>query len=139
MTCKCVGGPDGAIHARREAAREREAYQQVEADRKARTADPNRFDIEDIEEIVPYLVMRVKYPSCTKCEYEGKKVMVFTGATLKDVLKWKVIDPHFRRPDENSRTTAPRAAPSPIARFPGSDEGWSEALAWVRWKTSRSR
>lgn len=81
MTCKCVGGPDGAIHARREMAHEREAYQRVEADRKAKTADPTHFDIEDIEEITPYLAMRVKYPSCTKCEYEGKKVMVFTGAT----------------------------------------------------------
>ena len=66
------------------------------------------------------MVLKVKYPSCKNCSYEGIKVMVFLDTTALDALRWKRIDPHFKD-----------KAPSPAARFPASDEGWNDALAYA--------
>jgi len=82
--------------------------------------------------------MKVKYPSCKKCDYEGNKVMVFLNVSEKDILKWKEIDPHFRAPVEDqyvkSINREPRKAPSPAARFPASDEGWKDAIEYAKRK-----
>ena len=99
----------------------------LEADLKANTPDPTDFDITDIEQVGNHLVMKVKFPSCAKCEYEGNKVMVFLNRTLKDVFRWKRIDPHFRATTQASVNEAP----SPAARFPGSNEGWADAMKYA--------
>ena len=92
------------------------------------TPDPTDFDIEEVEAVGQHLVMKVRYPNCTKCSYEGNKVMVFFNTSYKDVLRWRQLDPHFRDP---SKVLPLRAAPSPDARFPASLEGWRNALAFT--------
>ena len=93
-----------------------------------KTPDSQKFEIEDIYDSVNnYLILKIKYPNCSMCSYEGNKVIVYSGIQLKDVLKWREIDPHFRDSDSNDA----KKAPSPIARFPASSEGWANAVAFV--------
>jgi len=94
------------------------------------TPDSSKYTIEDAKRIGAHLVLKVKYPNCFNCSYEGNKIMVFLNVTEIDVLKWKKIDPHFRDP----KRKAVNEAPSPAARFPGSPEGWSDALAYAQGK-----
>jgi hypothetical protein len=97
------------------------------------TPDASNYEIEYVLEVNGHLVMKVRYPNCAKCSYEGTKVMVFAGVGFKDALMWRTIDPHFR-------TDAPknnREAPSPVARFPGSTKGWQDALDYVRVQAER--
>jgi hypothetical protein len=102
------------------------------------TVNPKEAEILDVcDTSSGYIVLKVKYPSCVDCSYEGTKVMVFKGITLLDIIKWRKIDPHFR---PTSRTQQPSEAPSPVARFPGSDEGWKAAIDYARWlSTSKIR
>jgi hypothetical protein len=72
--------------------------------------------------------MEVHYPNCTNCKFEGKKIMVFTNVAEADALRWKKIDPHFRDSKAVRITTE---APSPAARFPGSEEGWADAINYA--------
>lgn len=76
-------------------------------------------------------MMKVKYPNCRNCAYEGCKVMVFLNVTEAQVLRWKKIDPHFRDPKKAMSTSE---SPSPAARFPGSAEGWADAQSYARGK-----
>lgn len=92
------------------------------------TPDAERFIVEDSHQYGNFLVLKVTYPSCKNCSYEGTKVMVFEGVALQDAIKWKKIDPHFSSEDPSS----PHEAPGPIARFPASDEGWQTAVDFVR-------
>lgn len=151
MTCHCVGGPNGHEHNQRaseryaESARdaEREAQKQIAqkeaevqkrvAELQARTPNPDQFDIEEIEQVGHHLVLKVKYPNCAKCAYEGLKVLVIEDVDIKDAIKWRRIDPHFV--DDKAYRKDPskvKTAPSPSARFPGSPEGWKRAVAWAR-------
>jgi hypothetical protein len=100
------------------------------------TPDASKYNVEDVEQVGAHLVMRVKYPNCRRCAYEGNKVMVFLNVTLKAAFKWHKIDPHFRAPNH---VVAANEAPSPAARFPGSDEGWQDALNWARIKAGGNR
>ena len=93
------------------------------------TPDASKFEIEDVEQVGAHIVLKAKYPNCAKCQYEGNKVMVFLNCTLKDVLKWRMIDPHFR-----SSKVVPKEAPSPAARFPASPDGWVDALTYAKGK-----
>jgi hypothetical protein len=93
------------------------------------TPDKMNFEIEEIEEVGAFLVMQVKYPNCVKCSYEGSKILVFENVTMKDVLKWREIDPHFRDPSE---AREPKRAPSPIARFPANARGWEMAIQFCK-------
>ncbi len=93
------------------------------------TPDSENFSVEDVEEVGNFLVMKVKYPNCKSCSYEGVKIMVFEGAKIKDAIKWKKIDPHFRPTAKGF--VGKTAAPGPIARFPASDQGWTDALCWA--------
>ena len=103
--------------------------------------DSKNYDIEAVEKIGPHLVLKVSYPNCKKCAYEGNKVMVFLNTTELDVLRWKEIDPHFRPQKEEGTQYAkgalkdPKKAPSPAARFPASDEGWKDAIEYTRTKS----
>jgi len=100
------------------------------------TPDASKYEVEDAVEVGAFLVMKVKYPNCRRCAYEGTKVLVFRGVSTIDALKWKKIDPHFRDP---KRSNFPTEAPTPVARFPASDEGWADAQNYVRFKTSDDR
>ncbi len=93
------------------------------------TPDAERYTIEDIEEVGSFLVVKVSYPNCRSCAYEGVKVMVFENRTVKDAIKWKRIDPHFRKPSPSPIKTE---APTPVARFPASDQGWRDAMEYAR-------
>jgi len=92
--------------------------------------DPDRFEIEQTEEIGPHLVIRVRYENCAKCAYEGNKVLVFFNTSLRNAILWKKLDPHFRDPKKHIAN--PKQAPPPDARFPASPQGWSHAVAFAR-------
>lgn len=91
------------------------------------TPDPEEYEITEIQRCGKHLVLNVKYPSCENCEYEGNKILVFLNVTEVEVLKWRKIDPHFR----NVKPTSSKEAPSPAARFPASDQGWSDAIEYA--------
>lgn len=146
MTCRCATPQDHADRADRNAAdnirsaRERADMEKAEARRAtearfaelaARTPNPDQFEVDRIEEVGKCLVMRVIYPSCSKCAYEGAKVMVFEGPTVIDVVKWRRIDPHFRDTGVVASMKATKEAPSPIARFPGNEDGWKAAVFYA--------
>lgn len=95
------------------------------------TPDSKNFFIECAVNIGPHLVLRVRYPNCKNCAYEGSKVMVYLNVSPIDALKWKKIDPHFRGEEPKDKE-----APSPAARFPGSSDGWSDAVAYAESKTN---
>ena len=91
------------------------------------TPDSERYNIVDVAVIGPNLVLKVRYPNCRNCAYEGNKVLVYLGVSPAEALKWKKIDPHFR-------SGPPREfeAPSPSARFPASEQGWKDAQNYAR-------
>jgi hypothetical protein len=92
------------------------------------TPDASLYEVLDVDQVNNHLVMRLRYPNCARCDYEGVKVLVFLDTTAMVALKWKRIDPHFRDPKVKR---LPTEAPGPAARFPGSDQGWSEALRYA--------
>jgi hypothetical protein len=94
------------------------------------TPDKKNYSVEAVERVGNHLVMKVKYPNCRQCAYEGNKVMVFLNVTELEALRWRVIDPHFRNTPIKSVTEAP----SPAARYPASPEGWTDALTYARGK-----
>ena len=83
--------------------------------------DPSNYKIIQHVQHENNLVVMIQYPDCTN--YEGKKILVFKNITIKDLLKQKLIDPHF---SENKEFH------SPIARFAPTDEGWSLAQHFSR-------
>jgi len=97
-----------------------------------KTPDAENYTVEDVEWVgQTRVVMMVKYPNCSNCAYEGNKVMVFLGVTVQQAMKWRRIDPHFRDP---SLKSLPTHAPSPAARFPGTPEGWQDAISYAETK-----
>lgn len=74
-----------------------------------------------------YLVIKIKYSDCTN--YEGVKVLVFR-ATMKELKKQRLIDPHF---SENKDFI------SPIARFEPTKEGWIDAVNYVKAKINKRK
>ncbi len=139
MTCKHrPGDPECGKHEREAAAAETQGLRQrVEAFERARavaqgdapkTPDAAHYVIEDVHREGHHLVLRVKYPNCAACAYEGSKVMVFLDVTEGEALRWKRIDPHFRDP---TTPFSPDEAPSPAARFPASQRGWDDAIAYA--------
>ncbi len=95
------------------------------------TPDASSYTIEEIEKVGPHLVVKAKYPNCRSCAYEGQKVMVFLNVGLEQAIHWRKIDPHFRDPKLRPIKSE---APSPAARFPGSADGWVDALSYARGK-----
>lgn len=89
--------------------------------------NPTRYEILDLARGVRGLALRVHYPGCTT--FEGMKILVFGPVEEKDLLRWKKIDPHFRDP---TQALLKDEAPSPIARFPATDQGWRDALQYIR-------
>lgn len=93
------------------------------------TPDKEKYSIEMVERVGQHLVLKVKYPNCKNCAYEGNKIMVFLNVSEIQALRWKQIDPHFRDPKIAQVETQ---APSPSARFPGSDDGWFDAINYAK-------
>lgn len=108
---------------------------ELEAELAGQNPDNTRFEIEEIQEVGPHLVAKIKYPNCAKCSYEGVKIMVFLNVSLKDVIKWRIIDPHFKQVVHGSAAADPKRAPSPAARFPGSETGWDDAVNYAKGKS----
>lgn len=99
------------------------------------TPDPTAFEIENVEEVGGSLIMSVRYPTCQACSYEGVKILVYLGRTLKDAIRWKKIDPHFAGPEEETARGFSEA-PSPSARFPASKAGWADAVEYATRKSN---
>jgi len=98
-----------------------------------RTPDIEKYTIEDLVRFNEYMVLKVKYPNCSKCAYEGTKVLVLPSVPELEVLRWQAVDPHFR--DPNDKSFLIKKAPAPVARFPASPEGWKDALAYAKTKS----
>jgi len=94
------------------------------------TPDNTKFEIEDIQEVGKHLVMKVSYPNCKTCSYEGNKVLVYLNTSITSVLKWRIIDPHF----SGKVPSSVKEAPSPNARFPASNDGWKDAISFASMK-----
>jgi len=94
------------------------------------TPDASNFEVLNYEQVGEHVVLKVQYPNCDKCAYEGTKVMVYLDVTTLEILKWRTIDPHFRA----AKPFSSREAPSPSARFPASEEGWVDAIAYAESK-----
>lgn len=144
MTCRCRTPQEHAQRAadqvdesaRANAAHERKkaAEREAETNRRItelaeRSPNPDEFKIVDYEQVDRHLVLKVRYPSCKRCAYDQCKVMVFLDATMKKALAWTRIDPHFREEKD-----AGLGAPSPVARFPASNDGWHNAIEFARSK-----
>lgn len=78
--------------------------------------DPKNFQVKRYAAVGDGLVVEVHYPDCTN--YEGRKVLVYAGVKIGDLLRQGSIDPHFC---EDS------AYHSPIARFEPTEDGWAMA------------
>lgn len=141
MTCRCrtpqehaqraVEQAQYSAQATAERLRKQAAEHEVQANRLVqelaeRSPNPDDFKIVDYEQVDRHLVLKVQYPSCKRCEFDQCKVMVFLDRTLKSALRWKRIDPHFYEKKGAGEV------PSPVARFPASAEGWSDAIAYAR-------
>lgn len=139
--CRCSSPQMHADRAMADAAasaRSARESAKAESDRRAaelaaRTPDPDQYEVVKVERVGPHLVLQVRYPSCTACAFEGLKTMVFLNASEVDSMRWRRIDPHFRAAPEKQN---PRAAPSPAARFPGTSDGWSDAIGYARSKVT---
>jgi hypothetical protein len=139
MTCRhrsgdpaCSSSPAGAQRAAAYSIEAAERAMKAKlAEVEARTPDADRYQVDEVERVGAHLVMRVLYPNCVKCSYEGKKVMVFLDVSEKDAMKWRRINPHFRDPTQAVSATE---APPPAARFPANAEGWQDALDYARRK-----
>ncbi len=131
MTCRHAendpncGGYEGRVAAAKKLSDE---YDKRKGASVPATPDPNMFEVKDYMEVGPHLVLRVQYPNCANCAFEGVKCMVFLNTPAGAALLWRKIDPHFRDP----KKTLPNQAPSPSARFPASPEGWDDAIAYAK-------
>lgn len=76
---------------------------------------PDNYSLIRCKTINGYLIIELKYHDCVN--YEGRKIMVYK-CTLDDLLKQKLIDPHFC----NNKKYL-----SPIARFEPTVDGWNNA------------
>ena len=92
------------------------------------TPDSHNYEILEHQQVGLALVLKVRFPNCAKCAYEGIKVLVYEHTSVGDAVFWKVIDPHFRDP---KKTRTRQEAPTPTARFPGDDGGWRDAIAYA--------
>jgi hypothetical protein len=98
------------------------------------TPDADKYEIKQFKRVGDHVVLRVLYPNCKLCAYDGVKVMVFLNVSEGQMLHWKRIDPHFRGNEYEKHE-----APSPAARFPGNEYGWKDAVAFAESKTTERR
>jgi hypothetical protein len=77
--------------------------------------DAKNFNITAAFQVDNFVIAKIKYPNCIN--FEGDKIMVYRGITLKELMNRVEIDPHFKDGDRFS----------PIARFTPTTEGWQIA------------
>jgi hypothetical protein len=142
MSCKCQTKEEHAQRAVEAATytsqqdaqqRDKENADRIQELRR-RTPNPDEYTVEEVEQVGSHLVIKVRYPGCEKCDFDRCKVMVYLHVPIKDAMKWRRIDPHFIDPHfraPKAGTVLRHEAPSPAARFPGSPEGWSDALEYA--------
>lgn len=82
--------------------------------------NPTRFTIWQIQGIGRFTIVRVHYPDCRN--FEGEKILVFEGVSVKAVKSLRTLDPHF----------CDGAHVSPIARFVPTKQGWKYAVAFCQ-------
>jgi hypothetical protein len=139
MTCRCSSPAVHASRAAEQSARsERSTRESKDKEIKelkdeifGMIVKSTKYEIVEAVEVGAHLVMKVKYPNCKTCEFEGIKVIVFAGTNAINALKWKRIDPHFRKPTKNPVALMDHAPP-PVARFPNNNAGWSAALEFAK-------
>ena len=131
MTCRhrkndpSCGGYEGRVQSARQLVDEYDSRQGTT------TPDSRAYEVLKVQEIGTHLFLKVKYPNCANCAFEGIKCLVFLDTQASTALLWKEIDPHFRDKEKASVT---KRAPSPAARFPPTKEGWEDALAYAKGK-----
>lgn len=118
----------------KEIAKTKREYEARAAELQTRTPNPDRYEVQEAVELNGHLILKVLYPNCSKCAFEGNKVMVFLRVNTAEAIKWKRIDPHFRSLLIADRKSGIKEAPPPAARFPATAEGWSDALEFARRK-----
>lgn len=130
----CSSSPEN----QRRAGIEAEAYRQkkklLEERKKRRdalTPDADKYEIKQFTRVNRLVVMQVQYPNCDLCAHDGVKIMVFENMTEMEMIQLKRIDPHFRPKTERVKSEAR----TPIARFPGDDQGWKDAILFAKAKT----
>jgi hypothetical protein len=137
MTCRCRSPQEHAQRAADNltysAAAAKREYSTRLRELERRTPNPDAFTVEDVEQVGRHLVLKVRYPGCEGCDFDRCKVMVYLKAEVKDVLRWRRIDPHFKAPLSTPHAVI-REAPSPAARFPASADGWADALEYAKRK-----
>jgi len=84
---------------------------------------PFRHRVKQTQRVGDYTVALINYVDCIT--HKGDKICVFKGAVPPSS---KGIDPHFLE-EKNS----------PIARFPGNDEGWDNAMLFIESKDTQDR
>ena len=89
--------------------------------RNSTNPNPTNFTIKKYEYDGAFLAIYINYPDCIN--FEGNKILVFSGASIEDLRKQKIIDPHF---SDNKKYH------SPIARFEPTHAGWVMALEFLR-------
>jgi hypothetical protein len=128
MTCRHAPGDPAHGQAAREAA----AYDMVQMHKKLedleRRSNNTKFEIVDLYECPAGLILKVRYPDCSACFYEGTKILVYVGKSVRDAIKWRKIDPHFADP---AKVRPANEAPPPSARFPASSDGWNGAVEYL--------
>ena len=90
--------------------------------------NPKNFLIMHSFSIGNYLVVKVCYPDCTN--YEGVKILVYWGTSVKKLNIQGSLDPHF---SENKEYV------SPIARFEPTKYGWDSAVSYARMVKTQER
>ncbi len=100
------------------------------------TPDADNYLIEKIQRVDgKHIVLQVKYPNCNKCAFEGLKTLVYLNVTEIAMANWRRIDPHFR---QSTQTISKTEAPSPVARFPGTENGFQDAIMYLEQKTQNT-
>lgn len=149
MVCRCSSPAEHAQRAAEQSSRshlakadrhEKEITKlKGELERARRTPDNTRYEVREAKLVTTggesdrgYIVLRVQFFGCN-CEFSGVKIMVFADTSLEEAIKWKMVDPHFR---PANKIDEPTRAPPPAARFPATDEGWADAIAYAQRKVS---
>jgi len=141
MVCRCSSEEEHAQRAvEYESSSNKSTIDRLEKELSALRADVKSFDVEDVLALEGYLILKVKYVhpdgrTQKGCTFEGVKVMVYQNVDLTDVIKWRQIDPHF----VEKKSTNKKKAPSPIARFPGNEQGWRDAYMFITAKINEGR
>jgi len=122
-----AGGYQAADNARNELGNRLAEVNKLKQQIAAMTPDSSKFEIEDTKQVGKHMVMKVSFPNCKACAYEGNKVLVYLNVDINSVLKWRFLDPHFRA----VKPANVKEAPSPDARFPASNDGWKNAVRFA--------